>query len=477
MRQERAESIGTGRLPDLRGKAGERGMILVLTLVVLLVLSMLAGASLINGLLQRSQARTEANAAIALHAAEAGVAAGMAWLSDPDNLDDVPDVPDPDFEYSYFGSFTNGGHYDGTVAFKRERRDRNEDGDCCDTYDASPNAPMDEDSGFKDGDANDCTDCDAADVVLYNAGSGDGGFGFPGAYFAGDPGDEGFPVIEIVSIGKHGASAEREIALFVARNHKAQVEGRLTSHTQVNPDIWKHTDESCPPSCGPGLPDYSLDPAVADLPCDTNGDGECKVEDGECSISSTCPEYFDATQPGKRELGKTPWDVLGMSEVDFRSLFSVQDTSTLDAGACGSPVNLWFQGDLTDIPNNALCEGILVVHNPAFDPDRWDPASPSYDAVYAAKPENAPAAIDTSGGGNFTWNGIIVVDFIRDVNANISVYGGVISLASGGLDPKTATPITTGISGDVDFCYDCDAVAAVTKRIGYKKKIGWQRVR
>lgn len=498
--------------PEPGGRPGESGAILVLTLVVLLVISMLAGASLITGMLQRSQTRSEANAALALHAAEGGAAAGMAWLSDPDNIDKYVypnlsgDVPDPTviddaatptvneayttktdwqrWSRTLSGEFPGGGshvrvpvraRYETIIRFKRERRDRNGDGDCCDTY---PDAPLDENSEYSDGDTNPCTTC-PGEVVLFNAGTGNGGFGFSAAHYTGALGDEGYPIVEIESVGTYGSAAVREIALFVARNHKAQIEGAFTTRTPVDKlNLNKEIDgRNAGTTCGVDLPGVVFDVGLA-LPCDLNSDGDC-ADAGECGeiakvSGSTCAESFDPNQPGKRPLAKTPWDVLGMTEVDFRSLFIPKDADTLDTKTCNNPnqpVNFWFTNDLVNAAPKEGCNGILVVHNPRFDPDKWDPGSPGYDAVYASNPDNKPAKFAITGSGNVEWNGIVIADQVGMVNGNLSINGGLYSLASGG------DGVVTDLQGSFSVTYNCDLVNAFTKRIGYKKKIGWQRIR
>ena len=132
-------------------------------------------------------------------------------------------------------------------------------------------------------------------------------------------------------MGSHGASAVREIALFAARNHKAQVEGAFTTRTPVNqPSMNKviNGTNAGSAACGGNLPGVVVDVGMP-LPCnDSNSDGDC-TDPNECNnidkvTGSTCAQIFDPTQPGKRPLPKTPWDALGLTEVDFRSLVRSQ---------------------------------------------------------------------------------------------------------------------------------------------------------
>lgn len=484
----------------------ERGMLLVLTMVILLVLSSLAGASLVNSLLERSQVRTQGNAAIALNAAEAGVAAGLAWLSDPNNIDGyiypqaTGDVPDPTKIVNAYTTssawkkwhkelqrtFPNGGSYSVSLLFARERRDRNNNGNCCDTY---PTVTIDEDGEYQDGDSNSCTAADQCyqpdpgnpdeplklgEVILYNAGTtGDGSFGFSDSYYSGSSGDEGFPVLEIEAVGTYGASSVRQIALMVARNHKAQIEGAFTARASVTAGGSSTVDGrnynsagTGPGSCGSDLPGVTVDVAGSAPPCGSH------ISSG----SAPCSANFDPTLPGKRPLAKTPWGVLNMSEVDFRSMFTKDDAATNIPQPCSTePYYLWFSRESIKFNNSSGCNsytGILVVHNEGFDPDAWASncaTAASMSSAYCSNPANQPAVFDMNG--NVKWTGVVIADQVMLVNGNPEIIGGVFSLASGGYGVKSE------ISGNISIKYSCDAVSAVTNRIGYKKKIGWRRLR
>lgn len=473
--------------PRLAGD--ERGMLLVLTMVILLVLSMIAGTSLVGALLDRSQVRSQANAAVALHAAEAGIAAGMAWLSDSANLDNYPadptDVPDPTtianawttntgwqgWSQTLTRTLSSGGDYQATIRFKRERRDRNGDGDCCDT---PPAVDVDEDGEYRDGDANPCNVC-PGELVLYNAGTGDGGFDLDGAYFSGAAGDEGYPVVEVEAVGTRGSSAVREIVFFVARNHKAQIEGAFTSRGSVSAGGSSLVDGTNynsagtgPGTCGSDLPGITVDVGASAPPCG----GHIVTAGGV-----PCSDNFDPTAPGKRDLGKTPWDVLGISEADFNSLFAKDTVSTTIPQPCSASLyNLWFSNEGgVRFNNSSGCNaysGIIVVHNERFDPDRWAadcPDAASMSSAYCSDPANQPATFEMNG--NVTWTGVVIADQVMLVNGNPMIIGGIFSLASGGYNVRSE------ISGNIAIKYSCDAVNATTRLIGYKKKLGWQRLR
>ncbi|HWR97907.1 MAG TPA: hypothetical protein VN317_05735, partial [Candidatus Methanoperedens sp.] len=83
---------GTRRRSPL---ANEDGMLLVITMIILLVVSTLAAANLINAFLERSLAKNQNNASVALNAADGGIQDGLAWLNDDTNLPTIPTAPNP----------------------------------------------------------------------------------------------------------------------------------------------------------------------------------------------------------------------------------------------------------------------------------------------------------------------------------------------------------------------------------------------
>ena len=109
----------------------ERGMLLVMTMIILLVVSTLAAANLINAFLERSLAKNQNYASIALNAADAGINAGVAWVNDEANLATIPITG----SWTRTGdpvtvSLASGGSYELTISFKKDTLDRDCDGDC-----------------------------------------------------------------------------------------------------------------------------------------------------------------------------------------------------------------------------------------------------------------------------------------------------------------------------------------------------------
>lgn len=473
-RMMRTTRTGAARRSPL---ANEDGMLLVITMVILLVVSTLAAANLINAFLERSLAQNQNIASVALNSADGGVQDGLTWLNDDANLPTIPTaanpwtrpgdpvtrvlVPDP-----YPDARDGSVNYSVALRFKADAEDQDCDGD-------------------------------TTDIVVFNKGGlaaacpHDGLFPFPGAIFTGVAGDEGYPVITINAKGYLGALADsrgyREVEMDVARNKlQAQVEGAFTARAGVSASGSSNTD---------GRNHDLAGNLVGAGGAGCMGDKPGITYDAGLALTETCPNAniegnpcvanHDPTAPGKQPLQKTPWGVLGLSQADFASMFTKKMNNQLDMTECYPEKQyVWFAGDFTEnatgIHYNAAspCSnygGIIVIHNENFDPDQWealcDPLSVdpycTADADADGNRDNAPAVFDMNG--NVQWTGIVIADQVVKVNGNPVILGGIISLASGGI-------IESDITGNIDIQYSCEAVNGATNQ-GYKTRLGWHRLR
>jgi type II secretory pathway pseudopilin PulG len=437
--------------------ANEDGMLLVITMVILLVVSTLAAANLINAFLERSLAQNQNNASVALNAADGGIQEGLAWLNDDANLPTIPTAASswarPGDPVTRTG-LSSGASYTLSLAFKRDAEDQDCDGD---------------------------TD----DIVIFNKGGvaaacpHDGLFPFPGALFSGAPGDVGYPVISINAKGYLGTLAAnrgyREIEMDVARNKfAAQVEGAFTARAGVTATGNSRTDGRNHDLSG----DLTIGGGVgcmADKPGITYDEGIAPAE--TCPNTnikgSPCVANHDPTAPWKRPLEKTPWGVLGISEADFNAEFVKKTNSQMDMTECyPDKHNVWFAGTGGARFNNlSPCThygGVLVIHNEGFDPDWWEANCTSTPLTGAcADPTKQPAVFDMNG--NVQWTGVIIADQVVRVNGTPTILGGIISLASGGV-------IDSDITGTITIQYSCEAVMGAINQ-GYKTRLGWHRLR
>jgi type II secretory pathway pseudopilin PulG len=464
-------------------------MLLVIVMVMLLVVSTLAGASLVNSMLERSLAKNQNYASVALQAAEAGVADGITWLNL--NQGAIPDytvtpnwtqtLGPRDLSLDLNGDLDTAdpgeqlGVYSVTLRFKREWRDYNADGDCVDPG---------ESSGYKDGDAQTPAANCPGDVVLFNkaAATADGGFGFTGSLYG--TVNSGYPVVEIDAVGRYGNAGYREILFDVARNKlDAQVEGAFTARSGVTASGSSNVDGrnhllggglDTSGSCGGDKPGVTVDAGVV-LGCDLNADGDCGDPGESCgnAVGTPCWDTYDPTEHAGTPLQKTPWGVLGIDQTDFDGMFTKRTDATMDMPCSSDPYYIWYAGDQPTtgvrFNNSSGCNdysGILVVHNENFDPDFWEASCPLGEAS-AGCAGKAPAVFDMNG--NVSWTGIVIADQVIKVNGNPLIRGGIISLASGGV-------IETAITGNIDIEYSCEAVTGATSQ-GYKTRLGWHRIR
>jgi Tfp pilus assembly protein PilX len=145
----------------------------------------------------------------------------------------------------------------------------------------------------------------------------------------------------------------------------------------------------------------------------------------------------------------TPEDVLGLNPGDLDGLIQ-------DAGSYVPPMDsitgmVYVNGDYgagAAGGNNVSGTGVLIVHNPLYDPRQHDPADAMYDASIAADPRYAPANLGNINGG--TFHGLIIADKIDRINGDINVIGGVVSL--------TEIDVTLVGAGTAEILYSCDGL-------------------
>jgi Tfp pilus assembly protein PilX len=166
---------------------------------------------------------------------------------------------------------------------------------------------------------------------------------------------------------------------------------------------------------------------------------------GHSDYASGDPEY---TTKDESIVYVTPEHVLGLDPGDLDSViqdaatYVVPDTITglvyvdgdYGAGAAGG--------------NNVTGTGILIVHNPLFNPREHDTADPMYDSAKASDPAYAPANLGNINGG--TFHGLIIADKIERINGNIDIIGAVVSLSE--------IDITLIGTGTAEILYSCSAL-------------------
>lgn len=497
-----------GEAPRAGRRADEGGFLLVLVMVVMLVLSTIAASTLINSFLQRSLSKNQNYASIALQAAEAGLAAGYTWLRENTTALPEPYTSNPTWSVSFTRNFDRdlnadgafdgpgekGGEYTVTLRFLREWRDVNGDGDCLDPGETSPYT---DNVGTVDAGLTQATVC-PGDIVLYNScTNADNCFNFGAAsLFSGTPGDEGYPVIEIDSRGTYGSGSQRQVSLLVARNKiNLQVNGAITARSNVTVSGSGYVDGhnynmagTAPSSTCFDLPGVTVDTGLtAATDDDPSDDANCGTLPGgnpkgiyggspcsgvyDESVNGPLGVYAGETDPAY--IGKvTPWGMMQISKANFDTIFgspAVTEAAALAkvvSGSVSSPTYVYQPGDMNFPSGDGF--GMLVVHNPLYDPAQWETLCPGgvTGAGYCTA-ANGPATLSMNGTVNFT--GVIVADQILRVNGTTTTIGAVLSI--GGLN------VDGGVTGNWAIKYSCEAIEKALAGFGYGTKIAWHRLR
>lgn len=407
----------TGGGRPRRGHLGdESGMILVITMIIFLVLSTLAATDLINSFLERSLARNQNYASVAQTAADAGVAAGIAWLNDPappqgktaaDTASLNTAVP-ATWSKSFAATLTAGaGHgaggaatYDAsapqssnvttTIRFKREGVDLNDDGDCTDAGESVRDL---------DGDGTDC-----GEVVFYTKclPPAHGCFGYTQSAFlnlAASP----YPVIVVDALGTYGTGSLREIEMEIARDKfSVKAYGAVTAASNVEAtgnisiDGRAHDEDgilcsaggSC--SCTQGYPGVAVPCPPVDL------DGDCVCDPGDtCYEATKLGAAGLAGDPSEWEINSTnpqpytPDEALGLDPGDLAS--KLQGLPA--AGATKTSGKITYINNDFDLSTGG--SGVLIVHNPLFEARRWEAS----DAANGKKYNSALTCVERNNAG------------------------------------------------------------------------------
>lgn len=167
---------------------------------------------------------------------------------------------------------------------------------------------------------------------------------------------------------------------------------------------------------------------------------------GNSTFASSSPPYV--TKQDSIDY-ITPEDVLGMEPGDLDAVIQSADTYTAPTDSLIGLV--YVDGDYgagAAGGNELNGTGILIVHNPLYNPLEHDPNSPYYDSAKASDPAYAPANLGNINGGSF--HGLVIADKIDRINGNINITGGVISLSE--------IDVTLVGNGTATVKYSCSAL-------------------
>lgn len=121
-----------------------------------------------------------------------------------------------------------------------------------------------------------------------------------------------------------------------------------------------------------------------------------------------------------------------------------------------------------DADGNAQGTGIVIVHNPLYDPRDWDPDHPQYSTPEAAAKRADPGTYGPAELGNInggTFKGVIVADKVNKIDGDITIYGSVMSLS--GVDENTVG------AGTATLYYSCQAIEALADAVMAVQRLAW----
>lgn len=106
--------------------------------------------------------------------------------------------------------------------------------------------------------------------------------------------------------------------------------------------------------------------------------------------------------------------------------------------------------------------GILIVHNPLFDPREHDPDDPLYDPERVADSRYRPATLGNITQGVF--RGVVVADRVDQLTGQSQIYGSLVTLArSHG----------SSLSGRALIQYSCAAVQVAARTVTRPRRLAW----
>ncbi|HET6362453.1 MAG TPA: prepilin-type N-terminal cleavage/methylation domain-containing protein [Gemmatimonadota bacterium] len=248
-----------------------------------------------------------------------------------------------------------------------------------------------------------------------------------------------FKAVQRIRVSKRTLDIEAPAAL--TSNASATLQGNITidgrNHT-VNGTL--DSDNGNTGACDENKPAVTMTDSSNLV--DANGS---VTLDGHSDYASGDPEY---TNTDEGIVYVTPEDVLGLEPGDLDS--AAQDAATYVAPDTLSGL-VYVNGDYGsgaaggNIVNGT---GILIVHNPLYNPREHDPADPLYDAAKVSDARYAPANLGNINGG--TFHGLIIADRIDKINGNIDVIGSVVSLSE--------IDVTIVGAGTARVLYSCSAL-------------------
>lgn len=183
---------------------------------------------------------------------------------------------------------------------------------------------------------------------------------------------------------------------------------------------------------------------------------------GNAAFAATSPPYV---RYGSPTVWHTPEEALGLPPgalEDYKQSGSQYDANPPDSLSGIIYVTDDF-GSTGAGSGNITGTGVLIVHNPLFNPREHDPADPMYDPVKASDPAYAPANLGNVNGGVF--HGLIIADRVDKINGNVKIYGSVVSL--------TEIDVNIVGAGTAEVRYSCESIQTVSNSLVAPRRLAW----
>jgi len=435
--------------PVKKSLTNESGIALISAMVILAVLSMLGAGAILTSETDLDIARNEKIGLQATYAAEAGLSMAIAELN-------VATGPDGKIEDA--DGVTEGDDDTWSVNIPTANVGLTADDNTSPFFDVAVTVAYKRDSGACPG-----------QVAFYNQNCG----------FADSPYvTGGSPVYVLTSVATRDDFSSTLKVELTKQVLDINVEGGLTANGAINTtgnitiDGTAHDQNG---NAGGVCNDADLSGNQTGIYSDVS-----VTAGGSTNIAGTPP-----TQVGTTTAPSTPWGAMGVTESQFNDLFNAPVASRAADGTLSGYT--WVQGNFgtsgAASGNDIGGSGILVVHNPNFETDKWekwnndarykaagcvgvDAADVAWCAAYDAD-ESAyqPARMGNITGG--TFKGLVVADWIDSIQGNTKIIGSVVSF--------TTIEVSAIGAGTAEILFSCEALEAFAGgRTNFK--LNWQRV-